>query len=527
MSKVGAKGIRQSMSGLHIWAGLIAGWLVYSMFLTGTASFFRDEITAWMRPELPPVASEAAAGAIAQRIVDALESEHAPGAILWGITLPNARNPAVSAYWVGTDRSSLRNGIFDASTGRPLSARETKGGDFFYEYHFNFHHVPTLLGRVIAGLCAMIMLVAIVSGVITHKKIFVDFFTFRGGKGQRSWLDAHTALSVIGLPFHFMITYSGLVTLMVMYMPWGIQALPSQADQAAVNAEMRFFLMPDRPVGVAAELVSVAGLVEQAEERWGKGGVGRIQVNNPGDAGARIALERHSSRRVSTAPQYLVFDGTSGELLVEKEQSGPVATTQGVLYGLHMGRFADTVTRWLYFGVSLAGTAMVATGLVLWTVKRRSRLPDPARPYFGLILVERLNIATIAGLPLAMTAFFWANRLLPLTVERRADQEINVFFVVWGLALAWAVLRPGKRAWVELFAATAVALACLPIVNALTTPRNPAASLATGDILFLGFDLSFLALAVLVVMLALKTLRHKPGGPKRREQRPVIEEQAT
>ena len=56
---------------------------------------------------------------------------------------------------------------------------------------------------------------------------------------------------------------------------------------------------------------------------------------------------------------------------------------------------------------------MVGSGLVLWTVKRRVKLPDPDRPYFGFRLVERLNIATIAGLPLAMTAFLWGNRLLP------------------------------------------------------------------------------------------------------------------
>ena len=78
-----------------------------------------------------------------------------------------------------------------------------------------------LWARYLVGFCAMFMLVAIITGVITHKKIFADFFTFRWGKGQRSWLDAHAALSVLGLPFHFMITYSGLVMLVLLYMPWG------------------------------------------------------------------------------------------------------------------------------------------------------------------------------------------------------------------------------------------------------------------------------------------------------------------
>src|SRR5690606_29901919 len=35
------RGLRQSMSGLHIWTGLLVGWLLYSMFLTGTVAYFR------------------------------------------------------------------------------------------------------------------------------------------------------------------------------------------------------------------------------------------------------------------------------------------------------------------------------------------------------------------------------------------------------------------------------------------------------------------------------------------------------
>ncbi|WP_163274466.1 PepSY domain-containing protein, partial [Enterobacter hormaechei] len=125
----------------------------------------------------------------------------------------------------------------------------------------------------------------------------------------------------------------------------------------------------------------------------------------------------------------LLFDGGGGQLLQLKEHSGVAADTQGVLYGLHLGRFADAALRWLYFIVSLAGTAMVGTGLVLWTVKRRTQLPDLQRPYFGFRLVERLNIATIAGLSVAMAAYLWANRLLPASRDGRAAWEVHVFFL--------------------------------------------------------------------------------------------------
>ena len=149
--------------------------------------------------------------------------------------------------------------------------------------------MPVVWGRWLAGVAAMFMLVAIVSGVITHKKIFVDFFTFRWGKGQRSWLDAHNALSVFGLPFHFMITYTGLVTLMALYMPWGEQAaFKTPAERQQLSAELSAFIQPGKPSGQKAPLASVDDMVRQAQERWGRDNVGRVTAVHPGDAAARV-----------------------------------------------------------------------------------------------------------------------------------------------------------------------------------------------------------------------------------------------
>jgi uncharacterized iron-regulated membrane protein len=531
MSKPQPRGIRQTMSDLHIWVGLLVGWILYAMFLTGTVSYFREEISRYMRPELPAAQALPDAGRTAERVAAAILAQ-APGAPQLSISLPTPRNPAASAFWrmppgvSGVGRGgAFGTGVFDAETGDKLHARETQGGDFFYAFHFNMHYMSPLWGRWIAGFCAMFMLVAIVSGVITHKKIFVDFFTFRWGKGQRSWLDAHNALSVFGLPFHFMITWSGLVTLMVMYMPWGLQALPPP-ERMAVTTEMRFFMPPGKPAGEAAPLRPLAGFVHQGEQRWGPGGVGTVQVNLAGDAQARVIVARQQTQRISTTPQYLMFDGVSGELLQAKDSSGPAATTQGVLYGLHLGRFADIVTRWLYFLVSLAGTAMVGTGLVLWTVKRRAKLPDPDKPYFGFWLVERLNIAAIAGLSMAMAGMLWANRLLPLGLDKRADWEIHGVFILWAGALAWALVRPAKRAWVELLWAGAAVLALLPVLTALTTDRPLWRSLADGDWVFAGMELSLLALAALHAALALRTARHQPRKRPVRKAPPARAAQA-
>jgi hypothetical protein len=223
----------------------------------------------------------------------------------------------------------------------------------------------------------------------------------------------------------------------------------------------------------------------------------------------------------------MMFDGVSGQLLQAQDSVGAAAETRGVLYALHMGRFGDLPTRWLYFIVSLAGTAMVGTGLVLWNVKRRSKLPDPERPHFGFRLVERLNIATIAGLSIGMAGMLWANRLLPVEMAQRAEWEVHAMFIAWGATLFWAMGRPAKRAWIELLWAGAAALALLPVVNALTTDRGLLASLRAGDWVFAGMDLMLLALAALHAHLALRTQRHQPKAKPVRAARPAPTAAAT
>lgn len=66
----------------------------------------------------------------------------------------------------------------------------------------------------------MVMLAVLVSGVVIHKRILADFFTFRPRKALgRSILDLHNLTGVLALPFHFIITLSGLAILISCYFP--------------------------------------------------------------------------------------------------------------------------------------------------------------------------------------------------------------------------------------------------------------------------------------------------------------------
>ena len=218
---------RQSITGLHTWAGLLCGWVLYFVFLTGTLGYFDTEIDYWMRPEVPQRTEINTARAIelAQRRIET----EAPATEQFIIYPPSGRDiPEISVFWrttpSATGTAASRSEVLDRTTGLPIAARATGGGTALYEMHYALHYLPTNVAYWIVGICTMFMLVAIVSGVVAHKRIFRDFFTFRPGKGQRSWLDAHNVLGVLALPFHLMITYSGFIFFCFTYMPLVVAA---------------------------------------------------------------------------------------------------------------------------------------------------------------------------------------------------------------------------------------------------------------------------------------------------------------
>jgi hypothetical protein len=166
---------------------------------------------------------------------------------------------------------------------------------------------------------------------------------------------------------------------------------------------------------------------------------------------------------------------------------------------------------------------MVASGLVLWIVKRRERLPDPTHPHLGFRIVERLNVAVIGGFPLGIAGLFWANRLLPLALTGRSRWEVHVLFIIWGAATILSFARRPTAVWPVLFGMTGVSLALLPVYNLFGTQWNVVRSIAAGDLLPMGVDLTLLVFAAMFLWLARRVARYRPStGLGRRGRTAVI-----
>ena len=524
-------GFRLSMAWLHTWCGLVCGWLLCAIFFTGTLSVFRAPLTRWMEAR-PIVAASPGAGQVPRQALDHLAHE-AAGARFWRIELPQQPGDALLLAWqpAGGNRGSQRMVAMEPASGALLPipwGRKTEGGRHFMTFHYTL--LAGMPGFWLVGALAIGMLVALVSGVVVHRRIFADFFTFRPGKGQRSWLDAHNASAVLALPFLFMIAYTGVAFFYTSYMPWPLQAVYGTDGKAygRYQSELAHHPAPPRRAlaGTAAPLHDLAPLLEQAQELTGLA-ARMVVIERPGDASATVRVYSRApeeSRTVITPPSDVSFDGVSGQVLQLRrpEPEAPYSTEQvhQAIEALHVASFGGWTIRWLYFFCGCLGTVMMATGTILFMVKRRRKsameFGAATAPFYRA--AEALNVAAFAGIALASVGYLWANRLLPAGLPGRDAWEVRGFLGLWLLSLLHAALRPGKRAWVEQLGLASVLCLGLPLLNHGTAGQHLGIYLQAGDWQRAGVELGAIALGAVLACMAVHVRRGWQRSPAQRHR---------
>lgn len=498
------EGFRQSQAWLHTWSGLIMGWLLFMIFITGTLSFFREEITYWMHPELPNMVAQPDPNKLFGQAITQL-ADKGKGAKFWAINLPNERNPALKITWFGKTNGNL---LLDPNTGDPIKIRASVGGSFYYQMHFQLWYLNPFIGRIIICLITLFMLIALITGIIIHKKIFKDFFVFRANKGQRSWLDGHNVTAVLALPFHLMITFSGLLILVGFFMPWATNSIYGK-ERAKIYQDA--YNMPNfnqAASGITQSVPSLSKLIAQFAEIYPNSKVQNIMIYNPQQTNSQIMLLAYSSQIVN---QPALLFNSQGQLIDKIQATGPAAAIQKTLDSLHRGHFANYLLRWLYFLSGIAGCFMIASGLILWTIKRQARSAKacPNHIPFSQRLVQVLNVSSIAGICVAIPSLLLANRLLADTLPHRSDWEVRCFFIVWGFTLIYSYLRPHRQAWAELFGLAALSCFAIPIINKLTTSQSLVTYLQNSNWQLAGVELITLVFALLFSWLSYKIVAHK------------------
>src|SRR5690606_29770627 len=145
------------------------------------------------------------------------------------------------------------------------------------------------------------------------------------------------------------------------------------ADRRAFFEEIRGFdNEPHLPVG--RPQASLADMVARAQTQWGAGQVASLQMLHPQGETPYVDVYRVAGRQVNIyAPETLRFSASVGGSRTDGDAASSVRQTQRTLFALHEGLFANWWLRWLCFSSGLMGCAVIGTGLVLWTVTRRTQ----------------------------------------------------------------------------------------------------------------------------------------------------------
>jgi uncharacterized iron-regulated membrane protein len=468
---------RQSMGWLHTWLGIALAAVLFAVFWTGTLTVFDREIDQWMKPELripaPPNVSldETALPRLAQLDLK-------PGSLVW-VGIPRERIPAIRLFYEDAKGESHEEWL-DPRTGEVLELTDSRAGsEFLFHFHFMLH-MPGVLGYYIVGLAALGMLALVISGIFVHRKIIQDFFTFRPQKqARRAFLDFHNLTAVVGLPFHFLIPFSGLLILVTTWFPWSM-ALPFDGDIRKLESGLLAYETPrTEPAGRPGTAVSTLDVpVARANAMWraaegpGASGPDWVAIFNVNDAASYVVVERFfANRRVALGPDQIVFDPHTWQV-IDQFRPLPVHGVSSWLEGMHWIQFDHWALRWLYFVAGLGGCAMIGSGLVYWMKARISKTrPDPA----SVRIVRAISIGSTTGIIIATACFLVANRLIPRDIAlegvHRHDLEIFAFFLAWVLAYVHAAAR-GAHAWREQCLAIATLCALAPVLNWVTTGHH-------------------------------------------------------
>ena len=528
---------RLTMAWLHTWFGLVLGFVLMVVFFFGSLSVFDREIDRWAIPEsrfapqpmpsfdrvLQPVFEamtkpDAANIEAARERVNGPMADSFPVVNSWGAYTTH-RDPVLSVFtsFVLPNAKQADDLVWGSLTidprdGRPLPQDHLKiGSQFFYPLHYSLNLHWKNLGTWIVGFAALIMLVALVSGVVMHRKIFRELFTFRPKKHtQRSALDLHNLTGVVALPFHFIFALSGLVIFGGIYFPVTHTQLEPLHELHEQHEAMATGL-PAQRAGQPATLASVDAMVAEAQRRWAAKGmageVGFLNVQHVGDANAYVSVYRAGNDRVTLTGEGMHFKGSSGELIRVDPPVTVVAGINNFLTGLHLQHFRHWLLRWLYVLGGLSGCVCIATGFIFFVEKRKRQ--HAKQGLSGARWVDALAVTTVTGMLIATMAVLIANRLLPGDLPARGDWEQYGFWGAWLLAFFHALWRTAPvsegriaPAWGEQCWAVAALAITAVLMNWASTGDHLLSTLGRAYWPVAGVDVALLASAALAVLAA-------------------------
>ncbi|MGH8784435.1 MAG: PepSY-associated TM helix domain-containing protein [Cupriavidus necator] len=506
---------------LHTWVGLMAGWALFIAFFAGAVTVFHHELHVWQSPSRlkgsAPVEAKADPAAV-DRFMQKLVAIHPEAAASSYVIMPSEGEPNISAYW--QDKAGEWQMTTDARlAGDAAMQRDTSRDHVIGELSAFLNSLHYSLGIPVGGIYFMGAIsvlygLALVSGVLLHlPRLKKDLFAVRPGRNlKRFWMDTHNVLGLFSLPFHLVFAITGALFCLslVLMMVFNTLTFDGRLFEAVPRATTA---VPEvAAANRAVPTMPTATLMQIAREHGGDRFTPEsFRFQRYGDANAVVEVRGTSTQALGNLGSVGIH-AASGEpnagQLTANQTAGTRDSNHGLysaLYTLHFGTFGELPVRLVYLLAGLAGAFLFYSGNLLWIESRR-KLRQAEQPRVHRLLAQG-TVGVCIGCCIGVALCFPAALLWP---ERAVSYT---YFTVFGLACAWALLRPPVRAAVELLYAAALASLTVPLANAILTGDHLLHSIPSGHWIIAGFDIGAIALAAGFAALARATQRRARSGP--------------
>ncbi|MFJ2991064.1 PepSY-associated TM helix domain-containing protein [Pandoraea sp. NPDC087047] len=498
-----AQTLRQYLS-VHTWAGIVAGFALFVAMLGGALTVFHHEIERWEQPATRHVPLSLAQ---TEQLADMVRAQFPAAREHMGVVLPS-HSSVPFAYWLQPSGAWMQARLrlnADGSAASLVTGDARPGlSNAINALHYSLL-VPTY-GLYLMGVVSLFYGMALISGVIVHlPRVTRDIFALRPGRNlKRFWQDAHNAIGVLSLPFHIIFALTGAllclsVPLMMAFNVLTFQnKLTPQFEQMTGSVPAKMAPVDGKPLDLQAVLARAehaAPDVEATAVAWSRYG-------QP-DAVAEVYGEANDSLGVFAAVAVRLNDGA----IVGQHSPGVRDVNHAVLsmiYGAHFGNFAGDAMRWVYFVLGLMGAVLVYSGNLLWLESRRKR--NTALQPANLRWMAKATAGVFLGTCLGIAVAFVGALVAPGTTA------LSIFVVTIALSLLFAALTAPAVAATGLLVATALVCLSIPVADALLTADNLVRTIADGDWVLAGIDLTAIVSAAIFALFARATWRRARRG---------------
>jgi len=359
---------------VHLWLGLSVGLYLAVMGATGSLLVFAEPVDRWLNPHLRAIDAKAPRQPFATALAGF--RDHYPDSEISRIRVPAEPDRPV-AFWVGGWSASLKQIYVHPGTGEVTGERYLLGSVTGFTRYLHFNLIGGGLGWLINGWLALASLAVLLTGLWLwwprslrqlKQRLWVKWSapTFRVNWDLHNAFGAWTLLPLLvitltGAAFVFHGTTKALIGQFASF------SSPRELSASAASEGEG----TDKPVKSLDRLVDAAERAipesEVFEVRWDRRSGEPLTAYawpkgaEPWNQWARVRVDARSAEVLSVSQKK-----TAGDRVLA-----------GIL-PIHAGTFGGLIVKWLYFAFGLIPSLLLATGLIMYlkrlrTKRRRSR----------------------------------------------------------------------------------------------------------------------------------------------------------